>query len=98
MSEKEKKIMIVQDQCGFCKQAEEVLKDPIKNGQIEVIDADSYRGKELVKKFDLDAIPVILEPNDKFDNGFQKCYLSEDGKKAYCEDGSQKEMIKDNNR
>lgn len=87
MSE-EKDIMITQDDCGYCETAKEKLKNEINTGQIEIVPIESKRGKELVKKYNVGLTPTILSKKD--DNQFQKCYISKDGNKMLCEDGSEK--------
>lgn len=87
MLSKEKEIMIVQDGCGHCEDAIEKLQPFIKNGQVEAVNAFSPRGQAYCDKYDVDATPTIL--SGKGDD-LKKCLLSEDGKKIFCEDGSEK--------
>ena len=83
--------MLVQDGCGACAEAKEILKDQIKQKKIVILETLSEKGLELVKKYEVESVPTII--NNK--NGFeQKCYLSKDADKIFCEDGTEKKLIK----
>jgi len=92
MSDKnEKNYMLVQDGCGACDEAKELLKDDIKRKKIVVFDIMSGKGLELAEKHEVDSVPTFINEKDKFQ---QKCYLSESGKQFFCEDGTIKELNK----
>ena len=88
---KEKSYMIVQDGCGVCKEAKEKLKESIKQEKIIVLDIGSEKGAELANKYKISHVPVIINNEDKFQ---QKCLISKDYDKIFCEDGTEKELIK----
>lgn len=80
--------MITQEQCGACEKAKEMLKEPIKEGKIILIDIDTPEGLYLAKKHKVEGTPTIINRiNNKFE---QVCHLSKDAKKIYCDDGSEK--------
>jgi hypothetical protein len=83
--------MIVQNDCGACDLAKELLKEPINKKELIILDVNSEKGLELAEKYKIESIPIIINENDKFQ---QKCYLSKDGAKMYCDDGTEKELIK----
>ncbi len=83
--------MLVQDGCGACEEAKEILKDDIKQKKIILLDTISEKGAELVEKHNIESIPTIINEKDKFQ---RKCYISEDYSKMYCENGEVKELKK----
>lgn len=86
----EKNYMLVQDGCGVCNDAKELLKEPIKENKLIILDIDSEKGAELAEKHGIEDVPTIINEKDMFQ---QKCFINEDGK-IYCEDGTEKELIK----
>lgn len=84
--------MLVQDGCGACVEAKELLKNNIKQKRIVVLDIVSEKGLELAEKHNVESVPTIINEKDKFQ---QKCYLSNDGSKMFCENGEEKELIKE---
>lgn len=87
----EKNYMMVQDGCGVCDYAKKFFKDSIKNKELVLIDADSKKGEELIEKLKIEAVPVIINEKDAFQ---QKCFISKNGNKMFCDDGTEKEIIK----
>ena len=83
--------MLVQDGCGACVEAKEILKDQIKEKRVIILDAISKKGLELVEKYEVESVPTIINKKDGFE---QKCYLSKDADKIFCEDGTEKKLIK----
>lgn len=81
--------MIVQDGCGACDEAKEMLKDQIKEKSVIVLDIVSEKGAELAEKYKVDSTPTIINGKDKFQ---QKCYLYSNSNKMFCEDGTEKEL------
>ncbi len=86
---KEKNYMLVQNDCGACDEAKELLKEFIKQDKIVLLDTTSDKGSELVEKNKVESVPTIINEKNKFQ---QKCYLSESGKQFFCEDGTIKEI------
>jgi glutaredoxin len=86
---KEKNYMITQDGCGACEAAKKMLKDRFKNGKLIDTPVDSELGKKFAKEHNIKAVPTIINEND---GNFQKCLLSKDGQKIFCEDGSEKPL------
>lgn len=89
--DKEKNYMIIQDGCGVCKEAKDLLKESIKQKKIILLDINSEKGSELAERHKIDAVPTIINENNKFQ---QKCLISKDYAKILCDDGSIKELIK----
>jgi len=85
----EKNTLIVQDNCGYCEKAQEILSAKILRGEIEVINANSIRGNELIQKHEIQSTPIMINQKDDL---AQKCYLGKDGDKMFCDDGSEKEL------
>jgi len=83
----EKDILIVQEGCGHCDDAKIILKDRIENGQIEMVDAYSPRGKEYINKYDISATPTILSGEGV---NATKCSISPDNKTIKCDNGTEK--------
>lgn len=83
--------MLVQDGCGACAEAKELLKDDIKQKRIILFDITSKKGSELAEKHEVESVPTIINEKDNFQ---QKCYLSNDAVKMFCENGEEKELIK----
>ena len=91
MSEnKEKNYIIVQDGCSACQQAKELFKDEIERKDFIVLDINSEKGMELAKKHKIELVPTIINIKDKLE---QKCYISKDDTKIFCDDGTEKELI-----
>jgi len=89
MVEEKKDIMLTQDGCGYCDEAEELFKDKIEDGRMEVISVDTPYGQHLAEKYDIDQTPtVITKDNDKT----RKCYIDFDKKILECDDGSEKAL------
>ena len=88
--EKEINYMLVQDGCGACAMAKKLLEEPIKKGKIKIVNVSTKEGLELAEKHDVRAVPTIINEKGDFQ---QKCFLSKDGKKMYCDDGSEKKII-----
>ena len=89
----EKNYMLIQDGCNVCNEAKELLKDPIKQNKLILLDINSEKGAELVEKHKVELVPTIINEKDMFQ---QKCFISEDGN-IHCEDGSEKELLKKEN-
>ncbi len=83
--------MLIQDDCEACKQAKEILKESIKSKRLILIDINSEKGLKLAEKFKIDTVPTIINKNDKLQ---QKCFISKDYSKMYCDDGTEKQLIK----
>ena len=88
----EKNYMLVQEGCGACDYAKDSLKDPIGQNKIILLDTGSKKGIELVNKHEVDTVPTIINEKDNFQ---QKCYLNKDGTKMFCDDGTEKNLIKE---
>jgi len=88
----EKNYMIVQDGCDACNMAKEILKDNIKNKRLILLDINSKKGAELTEKHKIETVPTIINEKDTFQ---QKCFLVKDGSKMLCDDGSEKQLIKE---
>lgn len=82
--------MLTQQGCPHCESAKEILKDPIRSGQIEVVPIETQKGKELVKRYDIKGTPMMLNGKD---DKFQKCYLTKTAKTMYCEDNREKRLV-----
>lgn len=90
--DKEKNYMLVQDGCNMCDYAKELFKEPIKAKKLIIIDATSEKGSEIVERLEVEAVPVIINEKDDFQ---QVCLISKDGKKIFCDNGTEKEIIKE---
>jgi len=86
----EKNYMLVQDGCGACGMAKDLLKVPINEKKLILVDANSKKGIELSEKHKIMSVPTIINEKDTFQ---QKCYLSKDGSKMHCDDGTEKQLI-----
>jgi len=87
----EKNYMVIQDDCGACGMAKDLLKVPIKEKKLILVNANSKKGIELSQKHKIETVPTIINEKDTFQ---QKCYLSKDGSKMYCDDGTDRTLIK----
>lgn len=76
--------MIATESCPHCESAKNLLKDEIDLGVITVVDEKSDRYKNLVEKFDLDAVPAFIVDDEKC------CKLTGNKDKFHleCQDGS----------
>jgi len=83
--------MIVQDDCGACAMAKELLSEPIKQEKLILLNIKSKEGLELVEKHKIETVPTIINEKDTFQ---QKCYLYKDGSRMKCEDGTERILIK----
>ena len=81
--------MLVQEGCGACAEAEEMLKESISQKKIILLDATSEKGAELVEKYKVETVPTIINKKDEFE---QKCFIGKDGDKMFCENGEEKEL------
>ena len=92
MSENEEKnYMLVQDECDACKTATHLLKEPIKQNKIVLVDITSDLGLQLAEKHKVESVPTIINVKDTFQ---QKCFLNGDASKMHCDDGTEKQLIK----
>lgn len=84
--------MLVQDGCGACAEAKEILKDSIEQKKIIVVDYASEEGAELAEKHQIETVPTIINEKNDFQ---QKCFISSEAEKMFCEDGTEKKLIGD---
>nr|BDI55190.1 MAG: thioredoxin-like disulfide oxidoreductase [uncultured archaeon] len=89
---KEKNYMLVQDGCGACSFVAKVLKESIKQNKIILLDVNSKKGAELVEKHEIESVPTIINENNDFQ---QKCFIGKNVKSMFCENGTEKELIKE---
>jgi glutaredoxin len=82
--------MLVQDGCGACAAAKELLKDSIESKKIVLVDATSEKGIELADRHKIETVPTIINEKGDFQ---QKCFISKDGEKMFCDDGSEKVIL-----
>lgn len=81
--------MITQDGCGACAEAEKMLENAIKEGKVKPINVKTKEGYELAEKHNVQATPTLINIDGELE---QKCYISKDGTKMYCDDGTKKEI------
>ena len=79
--------MIVQDECGACNMAKELLSEPIKQKKLIILNINSEEGMKMAEKHKVETVPTIINEKDELQ---QKCYLYKDGIKMKCEDGTEK--------
>lgn len=79
--------MITKKDCLVCPEAERLLEKQIESGKIKVLSADTPEGKALADKYNIRATPTMIYFKD---SKGQPCLLSKDGKKIYCDDGTEK--------
>jgi len=83
--EEKKDILITQAGCGYCEEAEELLKERIEDDKLEVIPIESPYGAHLAKKYDIDSTPTVMH-KDKGE--MKKCFINFDESLLECEDGT----------
>ena len=88
MSE-ETRYMIVQEGCGACAEAKELFKENIEKKTIVVLDITSEKGAELAERNNVETVPTIINEVGEFQ---QKCFISKEGEKMICEDGTEKRL------
>lgn len=88
---KEKNYMLIQDGCGACASAKEILKEPIRNKKLILVDVNTEKGYQLAEKHNIEGVPTIINEKNDFQ---QKCLLNKTGAKMYCDDGSERQLIK----
>jgi len=79
--------MIVQDDCGACAIAKELLSEYIEQEKLILLNINSEEGMKMAEKHKIESVPTIINEKDEFQ---QKCYLYKDGFKMQCEDGTEK--------
>lgn len=83
--------MLVQDGCGACAEAKELFKDAIEKKEIILLDYASEKGLELANRHEVESVPTIINEKDSFQ---QKCFISKEGERMFCEDGTEKQLLK----
>ena len=83
--------MLVQDGCGACAEAKELFKEDIIDKSLVIVDITSEKGMKMVENHDVESVPTIINEKDSFQ---QKCFISKEGERMFCEDGTEKQLLK----